>query len=1677
MKVIYKNFLLDIDLFKNYEDVIDKFHDKYPDTRNMVMNPTDILFSASYAEKTIWTSSIFEDSVNLYDINFAVNFEKSFEINVFNEALNEVVRRNDMLRSSYHFIEGELYRKIKTNVKLNITYEQYENVNQDTEEILREVVDADDQMLDLSIPPLFKVKVINTVTKGVIIYFSFHHIIFDGPSVEIFVDQLVEIYSGLLNHTVELSAEDINVEKYRPIVNRENYLDDEYFEESDFFWKNQLMNVDKTLPLLTEESGYTNDFWTSQMEALVSNELSSNVRAFCKENAISPFMLFISTYSVLLSKYTNKDEILIGIPVTTRDQREIRKQIGCFINTVVLKVELWGNPSFREVLYRVKNSVLSIMEHHDYPIMRLYETLKIERTTDKKPLFQVALSYQSSPFKEYAVSGDLKVSVLDVPSKNSMYDIYLEIVSYIDHYVVKMQYNKKAFNKKFVSRMSAHYLSLVQLCLDDIDVNISDCDITSEEEKRQIIEDFNPKQTELLYENFYSMFVKQYKKTPGNIAICYYDQKISYEQLMEMIDNIADILWSNGVRKGSTVGLLLTRSPKLIAALFATRKIGATYVPMEASLPPKRMQYYLENSNANIIITDKDLDYNLMQDRKVIDLRDSYLTGIYGYLKECNQDKDVVAYICYTSGTTGNPKGIVVTEENVYAFYRGIVDALDVDHYSNWLFESSLSFDPHVLEVFVPLLLGKTVSIVPDDYVFDIPKIRSIIAGGVEFIHITPTKAELVFGEADGELLKKVKAIAFGAEPLTKKLLKIMQDIYHGEIINIYGPTEACVYSTVCRRISLEKSISVGKPILGYNVLILNDNDELVPIGIPGQICISGRSVAQEYYKLPQITNEVFTTNPFDYTMRMYRTGDVGKWDEDGNIIFIGRNDNQIKIRGNRVELDEIEINIEKLPYVKQAKVVYKDDDSNGMILVAYIKLDFELLRRNYEDDVSVSKIREDIIDYLPSYMVPSYFIKVQEFPMTISGKMDIKNLPEITDNNLDSAYIKPETEFEIMIYRIFSEVLKINRIGILDNFFSLGGESMKAIQAIAKLNDLGYSIEVKEFFKNPTIKNLSHKMVKKEFLVNEVEKTDKQKELLSQIEYLMVDRFTIDIKRAFEEKLFIDCILAVSVRYEQIRTCLVVVDREIKIVKRNKLERKHIKLEYVHHMDEVHTELSNFKFPLFHIAVVLKDDSFTVIFYVHKIISCDLEVENTILADLKNMYMNQGERIWKPEDFKLVHLKQKKLNMLSINVEDIFPLSYKQKMLLAQTVSKAQSGLFVKLNHITFKIHDFERKIFYEALNRVVNENEMLKSVYKGRLHYQVILRCIDISCDYMDLSDELADEIEKKMQAFIDSVLKHGFDFEHDNLLKCALIKLDDNLYDFVTYHHISIMDGSGYEAFVNSVFRYYIELSSGFNIAENEQEYSYKEYVIEESKVVMDECENSYWKDKLEGIKTKFQFQQMKTSQYIEEEYATCIYRDLSSNLVIQLRDSYHYFDKPRSLIYLSAYFILCNLILKESKLVIGVVTDTRIHKGADSNMLGYYSNILPYIMEFQNEAGVKQMIQSLYNQFVEMKSHELYPIYDVCNICFTYINTDYDKCECESDHGIEFIEPVMETYGHTDHDFYLTVKERRNKITISIECGDNLFKKKDLENLINKYSKILEVIITNKDFNFSEIINIT
>ena len=521
-----------------------------------------------------------------------------------------------------------------------------------------------------------------------------------------------------------------------------------------------------------------------------------------------------------------------------------------------------------------------------------------------------------------------------------------------------------------------------------------------------------------------------------------------------------------------------------------------------------------------------------------------------------------------------------------------------------------------------------------------------------------------------------------------------------------------------------------------------------------------------------------------------------------------------------------------------------------------------------------------------------------------------------------------------------------------------------------------------------------------------------------------------------------------------KLRIAIVEKQKGLSLIIKDKLIENQISISLAENIDAIQSGIDYRDFPLFNVVVLLQRDSFCVVLFIHQIISCELDIEHCIMSDLVYLYINEGKNYWKKHDFDLVHISQRILDQYSLDVEDIIPLSYKQRALLSWSLALKTKGLFVKLNHITFQISNFDLLKFIRSINIVVDNNEILRCIYKGRLQYQVIFRSVKTNITYLDFSGQSENQQIVSLDKISDQIMEQGFDFLNETLLKCKIIKLKDNLYDFITFHHFSIMDGISYRVFVNSVFKCYSLLVDGTEITPKESNYKFKDYIIEEMRSVNNSCDREFWSNKIHGLKTRYDFEKLNAYKNVNNFNYYCF---LNANQEKKVRDIIKQFSVPRSLIFFAPYFLVCKRLLNETKVTIGMVTNTWQHSG--DYILGYYSNILPYYIEISEIMDIQQLFNLLHEQMIEYKEHELYPINNLCNICFSYENSCYGDSNYKKSNEIKFVSSIIETKGITNHDLYLSVKEKREGIMICVECKENCFTKNVLKEIVDLYVRIL------------------
>ena len=806
------------------------------------------------------------------------------------------------------------------------------------------------------------------------------------------------------------------------------------------------------------------------------NGLTAKIYNTSKQLGVTPYMLLLSVYYILLSKYSSQEDIVVGSPIVGRNIAELYNLIGMFVNTLAMRANIDSNLSFKDFLSYIKDMCLNNYKYQDYPFDELVDKLKIQRDTSRNPLFDVMFIYQNNG-NATADFGDIKTEYFTPDTKISKFDLSLEVIPENDILNLSFEYATALFNKQFIEDLSKHYSNILTSCLDNLNIKISNICMLSEAEKNKILYDFNNTKTDYPKDKTIAeLFEEQAKKTPNNVAVVFGMQKLTYKELNEKANSLAYYLRKNGIETNDLVGIMVNRSLEMIIGMLAVLKAGGAYIPIDPTYPKDRIEYMLKNSNSKLLLTQEHLhDITDFKNCVYIDLsNDSIYSLPNDNLNHTNTPEDL-AYVIYTSGSTGLPKGVMLKQRNIINFVYGIMKEFGFTYKDTIVSITTFSFDIFVLESLLPILNGLKTVITSEEEQTDIKMFNELCKkNNVTIFQTTPSRLQAMLAKENSfDFIKKLKYILIGGEPFPPALLKQLQESSKARIYNMYGPTETAVWSSLKDLTNADK-INIGKAISNTQLYILDKFNNPLPVGVPGELFIAGDGVCKGYYNNLELTQKVFLNNPFVPNELMYKTGDLCMLLPNGEVEYLERVDNQIKIRGLRIELGEIESKI--LDYNGIEKVcVIKQTINNRDFISAY----FTASKR-----INPSSLKKYLSNYLPKYMIPSYFTVLEKFPYTPNGKIDKKALKlpeEVLSNSREAEYIAPRTDLEKQFCAIWEQILNVSPIGITDNFFELGGDSILAMNLNLELKSITDSISYADIFKFPTIAELVKKSKSKD--------------------------------------------------------------------------------------------------------------------------------------------------------------------------------------------------------------------------------------------------------------------------------------------------------------------------------------------------------------------------------------------------------------------------------------------------------------------------------------------------------------------------------------------------------------------------------------------------------------------
>lgn len=1038
----------------------------------------------SYAQQGIWLACQIKENSALYNVVYAYEVIGEIDYKRLQVAIDLLVKRHDSLRANFSEMEGDLRLVIQNERNVDIQYEDWLDESS-VESRFKNRINAEEKYIfNLASEPLFRVGLVRLNTKKWYLWINIHHIISDGWSANIFFNDLVKLYYNQSYDPVELPSLEIQYADY--VVWQRNLLTGERYHKLLGFWKDYLLGAPELTDLPLQRNRLPNQLYTGDVAKIkLEKEITDTFIDYCNNHGITPFMGFLAVYAQLIFRYTGQKDIVVGSAIANRSNPQLYPLIGCFANLLPIRIKQNHELTFSEFMSQLGQNLLACYEHQEMPFDKLADELNTRRTLSHNPIIQIQFLMNTiasekidlqrlcfTPFKR------------DIPASGN-YDLALEMKLTGEGYTAYFTFNAELFDKTFIEQFAIHYSNLLQTCTLSPDKDVSQLDFMSEQEKNQLLITFNNTGNDYPgNKTVIELFEEQAKRTPGHAAVIFKETILSYETVSRQVNCLSGYLCrEHGIGRNDRVGVMLKRSSLNVISLLGTLKSGGCYVPLDYEYPMSRLMYIIRDSGVKLILTESELSGILGEADSEDICKQVILDNIdmsnYHDSGEMISKPDDSSYIIYTSGSTGKPKGVIQTHAMLSNLTGWDLKGSGISCGLKHLQYASFNFDASLHDVCFALCGGGSVYVVSEELRLEYKGLAEmIIKEGIEVLSFPFSALSNFFNHIEEEDLfgHRIGYIVSTAEQLyvSEKLDSFLRMNPQVELHNQYGPSETHVVTN--HRMSYEMTNvvyrpSIGKPVYNTDICILDEPLHLQPIGVRGELYIGGRNLAIGYANMPDQTGERFVAHPFRSGERSYRSGDIGRWLSDGTIEYLGRNDDQIKVRGYRVEVLEVERVLSKYAGVQEVVVLQREDGQGDQLLVAYVV---------GKEALAITELRSRLLKELPTYMIPDYFIQIEELPLTSNGKVDKKQLPDPQSGNvlLSGNYLAARDRDEEELVRIWQEVLGREQIGVLDNFFEIGGHSLKAMRIIFKIyKELGVQLPFGVFFTNPTVELLANQI------------------------------------------------------------------------------------------------------------------------------------------------------------------------------------------------------------------------------------------------------------------------------------------------------------------------------------------------------------------------------------------------------------------------------------------------------------------------------------------------------------------------------------------------------------------------------------------------------------------------
>lgn len=1043
------------------------------------------VFPTSFAQQRLWFLDQLFPGNSFYNVPTAFRITGMLDLATLEDSFNEIVRRHEVLRTTFKTVAGQPVQVIAPYLRIYLPKIDLQQLPVSEREVAAQqlLLQETQQPFNLEQGPLLRVTLLQLSESDYVLAIALHHIIFDEWSSALLIRELSLLYTAFSSG--KPSPLPILPIQYADFASwQRQWLQGEVLEAQLSYWRSQLQDL-SVLEIKSDRTRTRAQSYRGATQLLeLPLQLSQALLALSQQEGVTLFMTLLAAFKTLLYRYTNQTDIAVGSPIANRNRGELEDLIGFFANSLILRTDLSGNPTFRELLVRVREVAVGAYAHQDVPFEKLVEELHPERQGSRNPLFQVVFALQNAPMEQLNLP-KLNLSSFKLETTTARFDLELYLWECADNFRNLwgdgwqqseglrgvLVYNTDLFEQKAIAVMLQHFQTLLTGAVANPDTRLADLPLLSAAEQHQLLVEWNQNKRDYPTRCIHQMFEAQVAQNPNAIAVNF-GRQFTYQELNSGSNQLAHYLRKLGVGSETLVGICMERSPMMIASLLGILKAGAAYVPLDPTYPPERLKFMLEDAQVSVLVTQQALAPLFAQSwgKRIVCLEQHWEAIALGSEENpINQTAlDDLAYVVYTSGSTGTPKGVAVPHRAVNRLvcntnYITVAPGDKVAQCAN------ISFDAATFEIWVALLNGaqlvginSEITLSPQDFAQEIRSTQ------ISVLFLTTALFNQMAREVPNSF-RSLRYLLFGGEAVDPKSVEAVIKAGAPEhLLHVYGPTENTTFTSWYEVQTPLRSIPIGKVIANTQIYLLDAYQKLVPIGVTGEIYIGGDGLARGYLNRAELTQERFITNPFEKSKsRLYKTGDLARYLPDGNLEFVGRSDAQVKLRGFRIELGEIETVLNQHPAVRESVVMVREVESDRS-LVAYVVSNSE--------QITISDLQGFLKTKLPNYMIPAAFVVLEVLPLTRNGKIDRLALPspnvtkvELPDNQT------PRTSVEAQLVQIWSKILGRDQIGIEDNFFDLGGHSLLATQLVSRIRDrFGVQMPLRIMFETPTIAGLA---------------------------------------------------------------------------------------------------------------------------------------------------------------------------------------------------------------------------------------------------------------------------------------------------------------------------------------------------------------------------------------------------------------------------------------------------------------------------------------------------------------------------------------------------------------------------------------------------------------------------